>query len=235
MPYVLAKISFDDRIYKALISPLQASSGDLPSAPEIVRTLVRSMAERCDVSWTNQVADMIDYFWEIGYADCLPILLDRLLDQDAMSPHHITSHLLPLVPKLMDFIKRRNISILTEPFKTTLMRIMMGWLIKALGAKPDPVPREFFDDMYNNHCTCSICREMFDFIKSQREPFTLFPRDGPPYLELRQIGASKRKHAEARLAIWGGAAVATWETIDRTEPEGLLVRTMACPSDEGVL
>lgn len=208
-------IKYDEKVYRGLITLLHAKGSHLPGAQSIIKGLLERVMTTTDLPTSATIVNLLDFCWEMDNANVCVLLCWRIITKGFLTIKSISNLLLPLIPELVSFVRRRNMEITSKPYSIVFMNIMFAWKSVALGTKPaDPYSNLAL--LMDNPCPCNDCRSVMEFLVGDTVGGTL---------EVERIGALTRKHVEERLERYRRAvavSVASWETI-QTSRHGLRV------------
>jgi hypothetical protein len=201
-----------------------------PSVKEIIKDLTRTYAQKADLSavtnyprgygYTGVAQNnyVLGFCLDMGGIECLNLSLSRVLDPKLFTEQYVSHDLLPLTTELRNLAKKHKLSMVTEPFASTVRTIMSAWLEKVFAAMPDPESRStaVMAALTRYTCKCEACRSVRTFLTAQSGPVLNLPR----------IGAVMRRHVEAEINMYAREA-ATYTTI-RGSPQGLAVSQEPC-------
>uniref|UniRef100_A0A0W0FCW6 Uncharacterized protein n=1 Tax=Moniliophthora roreri TaxID=221103 RepID=A0A0W0FCW6_MONRR len=183
---------WNEASWKAVLEEVHAHRNDLilpEDSPYSVSTVITEMVHEyareavltsINIYRTTSIPDVLQFSLTIGGPDCLAIVLNRLVEPTLKS-QYVSGTLVPLIPELKRLSNANGIPLHSEPFASTLRKIMKGWIEKVMGPKPDDAAAQPLLAKLNRWtCGDAYCRQVRQFLTSKPDRMLCLDRIGAP-------------------------------------------------------
>ncbi|KAK7036717.1 hypothetical protein VNI00_011382 [Paramarasmius palmivorus] len=220
----LKSLNWNEDSWKAFLEELHTHRNALSlpeDSPVSISTIITEMAQEYarkvnlnagNYRATSNIPGVLQFSLTIGGTDCLTTVFDRLFEPAKLNAQYVSGCLVPLIPELKKLSASHGIPLHSEPFASSLRKIMAGWVGKVTGPKPDDTAAQPLLAKINRWtCHDPHCAKVRQFLLKQPERT----------IRLDRIGAPSRKHVEKCISshIYGAA---TFQMISGS-PQGLSV------------
>lgn len=188
------------------------------SIPSLVGDLLNAMLRRVNpiALSSSEVISYLTFLHEIGQQGQCAGILNRLVEEKALTPSHITARLVPLIGDLTAFLSQKSINQSSQPYASFFKAATFAWCRKVLGAKPPDVSTQVANVVRSLNGCCQSCKPVATFLQSSNK------RD----LRLDRVGAPLAKHMDTKMRSCCSPNFATW-TIIMSNPRGFQVCYLA--------
>ena len=159
----------------------------------------------------KKALDLIALCLRRGHPNWTERIFAHLLDKSLLSANYIHKVLVPFLPEFRDYLKKANIPIISDPFRSMFNSVVLLWSEKVLGPKPSDSTFSQRVSLRSHAGHCHDCKEVFLFLAEGTTKGRSWQR----------IGAPRRKHLEQRLTM-NASWAASWTMISGS-PQGIMV------------
>ncbi|CAL1700296.1 unnamed protein product [Somion occarium] len=176
-----------------------------PTIDMAVGTLARKFATVVSLELTQIILHTLEACMKVNAGEACSVIIKRIVDKSKLTANYITQVLIPLMPRLRELANRyRTLDHLAPAFQA----IMLAWISKILGKRPDADVSSIQANLKRWPCGCQHCQNARALLaKAERSN------------QMHRIGAPARRHVEAYLSQYARGA-ATYDTV-RSTPQGL--------------
>ncbi|TCD68476.1 hypothetical protein EIP91_010651 [Steccherinum ochraceum] len=180
-----------------------------PKMEAMVALCAKHYATTAPLPNVQAISAVLQYCLETGALEACTIVIRRIVAATLLTSTYVSTVLVPFIPELRRLALQHN---KLDGFAPAFQTIVLAWIEKVLGRKPDSDGSAQLASIPAWTCPCPDCTSARNFLKKASVDRNLY---------LYSIGAVKRRHVEDFLNRYARSAC-TWRTIGRS-PQGLQI------------
>lgn len=165
---------------------------------DAITALSQKYAEAVPLASSRAILDALSVCLRVRALEACTTILKRTVDIKLLTENYINTVLIPLIPGLRHLAPQYT---MLDDFAPTIQTIMLAWIEKILGSKPQEDGSAKLLSLSSWTCNCKDCSDTRTFLTARPDERTV----------VLFMDISRRKHLEDHLLRYA-CSVCSWST-----------------------